>query len=97
MPGARGCVKLTDCLDRQSAHIASVIPRARAAGFTHILHVDDDELIYCATGVGALLAEIANAPESRPDLHMQNVEAVFPSDCCANPFREVRIPPLPSP
>ena len=77
-------------MDRQSAHIAAVIPRARAAGYTHILHVDDDKLIYCANGVGALLAEMANAPEGRPDLHMHNVEAVFPSDDCDNPFREAR-------
>ena len=79
-------------MDRQSAHIAAVIPRARAAGYTHILHVDDDELIYCANGVGALLDEMGNAPESRPDVHMQNVEAVFPSDDCDNPSREARIP-----
>ena len=29
---------------RQNAHVASAIPRARKAGLTHILHVDDDEV-----------------------------------------------------
>ena len=29
---------------RQNAHVASAIPRARLAGLTHILHIDDDEV-----------------------------------------------------
>ena len=45
-------------MDRQSAHIAAMLPVARADGITHMLHVDDDELVYCSLGVDALLARI---------------------------------------
>ena len=38
-------------MDRQSAHIADTLPRARAIGLTHLLHIDDDELLYCSQGV----------------------------------------------
>lgn len=75
-------------MDRQSAHIAQAIPAARAAGFTHLLHIDDDELIYCAGGASALMHELATADPSRPDLHLQNVEALLPSPTCANPFAQ---------
>ena len=77
-------------MDRQSAWLQEVIPRARAAGVTHLLHVDDDELVYCAMGVGVLYAELAAAPPDRPDLHMSNVEALLPREDCANHFLEAR-------
>jgi hypothetical protein len=77
-------------MDRQSAHIARAIPAARAAGFTHLLHIDDDELIHCAAGAPALMRELASADPSRPDLHLHNVEALLPSPNCANPFTQAR-------
>ena len=53
-------------MDRQSAHMVATVPRAREAGLTHLLHVDDDELVYCSAGVHVLRAELAvriQAPE----------------------------------
>ena len=75
-------------MDRQSAHIAASLPQARTMGLTHVLHIDDDELLYCSLGAERLHAELACAPAERPDCHMFNVEALFPASNCANPFRE---------
>jgi hypothetical protein len=76
-------------MDRQSAHIAAATSAARAAGLTHLLHIDDDELLYCAQGAARLHIELAAAPADRPDCHLSNVEALFPSSSCTSPFREV--------
>jgi len=77
-------------MDRQSGHIASVIPRARAAGLTHLLHIDDDELVYCAAGLPPLFRLLSAAGVERPNVHMQNVEALLPAPDCDNPFAAVR-------
>mmetsp|Transcript_48360 Transcript_48360/g.80200 ORF Transcript_48360/g.80200 Transcript_48360/m.80200 type:complete len:576 (+) Transcript_48360:175-1902(+) len=77
-------------MDRQSSHIAAVIPLAREAGYTHLLHIDDDELIFCSRGVDELLDHVAISSAKQPDLHMLNVEALLPSPNCSNPFRECR-------
>jgi len=72
--------------DRQVQHINATIPRARAVGLTHLLHIDDDELLYCHRGVGALRAELAAA--TTVSVHLHNLEALYPSAECADPFRE---------
>ena len=51
-----GVIELTEARDththyfekvsRQNAAVSAAIPRARAAGLTHLLHIDDDELLY---------------------------------------------------
>lgn len=65
---------------RQEEFVRDVIPRARAAGCTHLLHIDDDEIVYCHEGVGALYSLLAQHPDS-PDLHMHNLEArALPTD-----------------
>jgi len=78
-------------MDRQSEHLASTLPRARADGLTHLLHVDDDELLCCPRGVGGLLTVLAAAPASRPDCHLCNIEALVPHEACASPFREATV------
>lgn len=78
-------------MDRQSTHVARSIPAARAAGITHLLHVDDDELLYCPHGAARLHAEIAAAAPDRPDLHLCNVEALLPSSSCRSPFLEATV------
>ncbi len=65
-------------MDRQSAHIASVLPSARRDGVDFLLHIDDDELLYCPHGLEALHDELARAPPSAACLHMDNLEAVYP-------------------
>jgi len=78
-------------MDRQASHIAAMLPRARADGLTHLLHIDDDELLYCAHGTHVLYEELAAAPSSRPDCHLCNIEALLPHDACASPFREATV------
>mmetsp|Transcript_21426 Transcript_21426/g.67265 ORF Transcript_21426/g.67265 Transcript_21426/m.67265 type:complete len:366 (-) Transcript_21426:39-1136(-) len=73
-------------MDRQATHIASVVPRARAAGIEWLLHIDDDELLYCPRGPGTLWAALRTAPPGVCDLHVQNVEALAPDASCEAPF-----------
>ena len=73
-------------VERQAAHVNRAIRLARAAGLTHLLHIDDDELLYCHRGVGALRAELAAA--TTVSVHLHNLEALYPSAECADPFRE---------
>ena len=75
-------------MDRQSLHIADVLPRAREAGLDFLLHIDDDELLYCPLGLPALHAALARAPAHAVDLHIQNLEAYVPSVAVSNPFHE---------
>jgi len=77
-------------MDRQAAHIANAIPLARAAGFTHLLHIDDDELVHCAAGAEAFMRELATSDPAKPDVHLSNVEALLPLPDCANPFTQAR-------
>ena len=76
-------------VDRQNQHINSVLPRARAAGFAYLLHIDDDELLYCAGNMSGLHAALSNAPASTSNLHVHNLEALLPHAECVNPFTEV--------
>ena len=62
-------------MDRQAKHVEDVVPRARAAGLSHLLHCDDDELVYCQQGAAALRAELAAAPAEKVNLHMRNLES----------------------
>ena len=76
---------------RQQEHVKLTIIKARAEGMTHLLHVDDDELLYCAQGGTALRdAALAAGPE-RNDLHALTIEALVPSSDCSNPFRDARV------
>jgi len=78
-------------MDRQSAHIAATLPLARSLGLTHLLHIDDDELVYASLGARRLHAELACAPIERPDCHMSNVEALLPISNCTCPFRDATV------
>ena len=62
-------------MTRQAKHVEDVVPRARAAGLSHLLHCDDDELVYCQQGAAALRAELAAAPAEKVNLHMRNLES----------------------
>jgi hypothetical protein len=69
-----------DIIQRQQQMVAAAIPRARACGLTHLLHIDDDELLLCAHGPKALAAELSRlvACEGVADVHLSNVEALPP-------------------
>ena len=69
-----------DKVQRQQRVVAAAIPRARAHGLTHLLHIDDDELLYCPRGSAPLVAQLARClqSESVADIHLANVEALPP-------------------
>ena len=75
-------------VDRQCEHVNAAIARGRECGLTHLLHIDDDELLYCTAGVGGLQRALARAPPKAASIHLDNLEALLPSDECANPFVE---------
>lgn len=68
-----------ELVDRQNAAVTAIIPRARAAGLTHLLHIDDDELLYPSLGSATLRSALAHAPAAAADLHLTNIEAMPPS------------------
>lgn len=77
-----------DIQTRQRAHVDAAIVRARADGLTHLLHVDDDELLHCPRGAAALREYIARAT-AIDSLTVQNYEAVYSREAahdCAHPF-----------
>lgn len=80
-----------EVIKRQSHHVSSAIVSARADGLTHLMHIDDDELLYCAAGPAALMLELSSTDPSRVDLHLHNVEALMPTSECSNPFTDARV------
>ncbi|KAL1512034.1 hypothetical protein AB1Y20_005308 [Prymnesium parvum] len=73
-------------VERQSEHVNHAISQARERGLTHLLHLDDDELLYCPSGVRSLHRALCRAPQRAVDLHLENLEALLPTDECTNPF-----------
>ena len=75
-------------MDRQDAHISSILQDARANGIEYLLHIDDDELLYCPSGLNTLYAAFVRAPPDAADLHVCNLEALLPRAEVIDPFRE---------
>lgn len=73
---------------RQMTHVTFSIRKAVAAGYTHLMHLDDDELLYLPHGVNALESSVCHLSPSIADLHALNLEALAPSVNCQNPFAE---------
>ena len=76
-------------MDRQDRHIYDVLPAARTAGLEFLLHIDDDELLYCPSGVNDLHHALSRAPPGASNLKVLNLEAVLPHADVTSPFREV--------
>ena len=72
---------------RQDQHVQLSLEHARRAGCTHLLHVDDDELLYLPSGWHALHQCLSDASDAA-ELHVRNLEALAPRADCAAPFRE---------
>lgn len=74
---------------QQEAHANEAISHARTHGVTHLLHIDDDELLYLPKGREAFDAHV-HAPErsSARSLVVTNVEAVAPHENVTSPFHE---------
>lgn len=73
---------------RQAEFVDQMIVQARAEGeVTHLLHIDDDELLYCHGGMDALHRLLEVAPTQVSDLHLYNVEALHASPESEDPFK----------
>jgi hypothetical protein len=79
---------------RQANHVQAAIAQARSMGLSHLLHIDDDELLHLPSGVEALqklLFAVPN-PTGREDdvceFHALTLEALSPSLGCVNAFAE---------
>ncbi len=75
--------------ERQLAFVRKVIPRARAANATHLLHIDDDELLVCPHGPALLRGALHLAGAREPSVVLQTLEALYPADT-ATSFAHVR-------
>ena len=83
--------------ERQCNHVRLAIAQARSMGFTHLLHIDDDELIYLPSGHSALQTSLLSLLRDRPsggkdddvcEFHLLTLEAIAPSLECDNAFAE---------
>lgn len=64
---------------------------ARADGLTHLLHLDDDELLYLPAGRKPFYATLCSLPPSIFNVHALTLEAMVPSIGCQHPFSEARV------
>lgn len=58
-------------------------------GYTHLLHIDDDELLHCPSGVSRFRNYIASMDYDA--IQIRNIEAVYEASDCINPFESTRI------
>ena len=61
----------------QAALMAQAMVRGQKDGLSHLMTIDDDELLFCPAGCAALHAALAAAPE--PALVLHNLEALAPA------------------
>lgn len=71
-------------MDRQAAFVNGALQQARADGCTHLLHIDDDELLHCPFGVQAFHDELGGMDFDC--VKVRNIEAVYGESECTNPF-----------
>lgn len=87
-PHARDCGGMQTT--RQDEHVQQSIVHARQLGCTHLLHLDDDELLYLPSGLPPLHALMLHAsPDAVAELHIRNLEALSPGTSCERPFSDV--------
>ena len=75
-------------MDRQAVNVACAVERAKAHGIEWLLHVDDDEMLHCPAGAGAMHAALSALPTQCCDAHIKNLEALAPAPSCTKPFEE---------
>ena len=64
---------------RQDEHLQVAIRAARQEGYSHILHIDDDEVLFLPAGRDSLLRWMRSVPDSSSaELHLRNLEALAP-------------------
>lgn len=73
-------------MDRQATHVNASIKVARERGLTHLVHIDDDELLFCPSGSVAFRACLADECQGYSSISMRNIEAVYDTSDCHDPF-----------
>ena len=75
---------------RQDMHVQETIRAARALGCTHLLHLDDDELLYLPSGRDRFMTTVSvlTAQKGVAELHVRNLEALAPRADCDDPLGE---------
>ncbi len=74
-------------MDRQQHHVNRSIRAARRLGCTHLVHIDDDELLYCPHGLNNMRRALG---QDVSWFRVQNIEALFQSSNCVDPFVSTR-------
>lgn len=75
-------------ITRQNDHVNRSIVLARKMGLTHLLHIDDDELLFCPHGKDIFRSALSKSTAS--NLRLSNMEAVYDFSDCTNPFLTTR-------
>jgi len=86
---ASGQTSYFSLMQRQAAHVNESVHAAASDGVTHLLHIDDDELLWCPNGTGALESHLQSClSDGGGDVcfHLQNIEASYEASSCDNPF-----------
>ena len=77
-------------MDRQISHIKNSSEKAIEHGCTHLIHIDDDELLYAHDGIQKLNEFLGN--HSDMDWYkIQNYEAVYEAEDCTHPFLSTKM------
>ena len=71
---------------RQQDLVDRAICKARHVGLSHLVHIDDDELLHCPSGRPALDSFLRAAAPGTSCFVVQNVEAVFDAERCEAVF-----------
>lgn len=78
-------------MERQEKHVNRSVEEARSMGLTHLIHVDDDELVYLPNGRALFERHLSRRrSDDYSYFHMTNLEAVYDRSECVDPFRSVQ-------
>ena len=75
---------------RQMSFVDDAIEDARADGMSHLLFLDDDELLYLPHGQTTFVRIVERLPSQIVNVHALTLEALVPSIECDNPFTSAR-------
>ena len=74
-------------MERQKRFVNETITISEKMGHTHIIHIDDDELLYLPRGRDALLKFLNKTKDTF--FKIKNLEAIYDKEECNSPFRNV--------
>lgn len=74
-------------MNRQNDHVNDSISKCSDLDITHLLHIDDDELLYCSRGFGNFCNQLI-MNNMYACLHLRNYEALASHKDVQDPFKE---------